>query len=199
MIAIVVGHDERSRGAVGDDGVQEWELNRGLAVRLTERLAALGLPLAQQSYREGGVAHKRPIFYRTPGLGYRGSMRKLTAELNAERPSLVLSLHFNASSDSRATGSEALHWPTSTAGLRWAALLSTTTAATLGLKDRGPRAQASSWAGAPLYILRDTQAPAVILETHFGTNPTDHAAATALQDELARNLARVLSKSELRP
>ena len=113
---------------------------------------------------------------------------------------LVLSLHFNAAPEShkgRFHGTEALHWPGSRNGAMWARQLSAACAAELGTRDRGPKAQSASSSGKPLLILRDTLAPAVILESHFGDHAEDHSKAMRARrsGRLAEALAAIFPPS----
>lgn len=181
-VAVVIGHDERSQGARAVDGVQEYTWQRILAEGLSVELHLRGIDA--------------PVYHRASGLGYAASMGKLVRELNTDNPALVLSLHFNAfDGPAKLHGTMGLHWPGSRMGQRWARLLSSACARAQGTTDRGPRAQAVSWAGAPLYLLRNTRAPAVILETHYGDHDDDHRLATTARDRgtTARHLAETIA------
>jgi N-acetylmuramoyl-L-alanine amidase len=173
-LAIVVGHSQSAQGAVAVDGVQEWAWQRVLAHQVEAAATEAG--------------HEVQVFYRPCG-GYTRSMRALTAQVNRWAPDLVVSLHFNAFPEApgqrEVTGTMALHWPGSVAGRTWAVQLSAAVARAQGTRDRGARAQARSWSGASLWLLRSTRAPAVILETHYGDAASDHAQATAARDSWA--------------
>lgn len=175
-IAIVVGHSQWSQGAKAVDGIQEWTWHKVLAEQLLEL-----------------IGDKGRIFFRPKGH-YTKAMEQLVGEINTWHPDLVLSLHFNAMEGGTFRGTLALHWPTSTKGEAWAAAISAAVAEAQGTQDKGARSQSTSWAGAPLYILRDTDAPAVILESHYGNNAEDHEAATTARDlgQTAEALAEVL-------
>jgi len=179
-LAIVVGHRKSAQGATAVDGVQEWSWNRPLADQIAAGATALG--------------HDVRVFYRPDRSGYSKAMGELVSEVNAYAPDLVLSLHFDSSTDTSFRGASALHWPGSKAGRMWAVQLSAAVARAAGIRSRGAIAQVESWAGSPLYILRDTVAPAVIIESHFGSNAADHVKATAARDsgDLARAIVGVL-------
>ena len=159
-IAVVVGHDERNQGAYSLTlDVREWAFNVPLAACVVQDLEA-----------RGAVAR---IFERPAGVGYSTAMATLTSEINTWAPDLVVSLHFNSMGDTSFAGCCALHWPSSVRGNLAAAAISEAVSGAVGNRNRGAVAQADSWSGAPLYILRDTAAPAVIVESFFGSNPDD--------------------------
>lgn len=159
-IAVVVGHDERNQGAYSLTlDVREWAFNVPLAAGVVQDLEA-----------RGAVAR---IFERPAGVGYSTAMATLTSEVNTWAPDLVVSLHFNSMADTSFAGCCVLHWPSSVRGNLAAAAISEAVSGAVGNRNRGAVAQADSWSGAPLYILRDTAAPAVIVESFFGSNPED--------------------------
>ena len=173
-LAIVRGHRKGSQGATAGDGVTEYAFAGWLAARIVA----------------DAVGHECRVFERPDGPHYAHNMMGLVSEVNAWRPDLVLSLHFNASPNGEPwSGTSALHWPSDAQGKTWAVQLSGFVARAIGLRNRGAKAQDRSWskarkvdgelrpAGPVLYILRDTLAPTVLLETHFGSNPVDHAKA----------------------
>ena len=171
-VAIVVGHAKSRQGAVAVDGVQEWAWQYPLA----EQVVAL-------ANRRG---HTAKLFTRPDNGTYGRAMRTLTKQINAWRADIVISLHFNAFPEpvgmASVNGTLALHWPTSKQGRTYAVQLSAAVARAQGTRDKGAREQARSWSGAVLYLLRDTMAPAVILETHYGDDATDHEKATRSRD-----------------
>src|SRR5690606_28623408 len=101
------------------------------------------------------------------------------------------------------------HWPGSARGLEAARRLSAAVAGAIGLRDRGAVAQARSWngpatvgpdgvpvpGGPPLYLLQLTRAPAVIVESFFGSNERDTELATAARDDgrLPRAMAHAVA------
>ncbi len=194
-IAIVRGHSQDLQGAVNKAGSSEWVWS-----------GVLGEQLAHKLHAHNTVAH---VFERPTSGTYKQRMLELTHRVNAWRPDVVVSLHFNMSPNGEPwEGSKALHWPSSRAGRMWAVQLSGAASRAIGNRDRGAIGQAKSWArarqdesgqwlpdGEPLYILRDTVAPAVILEPYFGSSETDTRAATQARDSgaLAQSLAVALT------
>ena len=167
-VAVVVGHSRDKQGAVGSDGVREWRFHSDLAMQTAQELLA------------AGVAAQ--VFTRPNSGTYATRLARLVAAINTADPAVVVALHFNTAAATHSgewSGTSALHWPTSQRGREIAADLSRAVAADLDIQDRGPIPQRRTWAGVPLYILRDTRAPAVLLETHYGDNIEDHAVASA--------------------
>ena len=176
-LAIVRGHRKGSQGAVAADGTTEWQWAGWLGGRIMTRALELG--------------HAAQVFERPNGSSYTRNLAELTAEVNAWRPTLVLSLHFDASPNGQPwSGSTGLYWPGEDGGKpvdrdgrTYAIQLAAACSRGIGIRDRGARGQAKSWNDAWLFILRDTDAPAVILETHFGL--ADHVRAMAALTEPA--------------
>ena len=175
-IAVVLGHDDEHQGAYSKTlDTWEWAFNLPVAAGVVQNLDA-----------RGAVAK---LFERTAGVGYSTAMKVLTDELNAWAPDLVVSLHFNSMGDTSFAGCCALHWPSSVRGNLAAAAISEAVAGAVGNRNRGAIAQADSWSGAPLYILKDTAAPAVIVESFFGSNPEDAKKGGAARDSGALSAA----------
>lgn len=185
-VSISVGHRKSSQGAAGFDGVQEWAWQRPLAHQIAALLEESG---------HTATVHERPDVN-----DYARGMHGLTTAINALSPDVVVELHFNSFAEpagvASVRGTMGLHWPGSSKGARWAASLSRACAQAIGTRDRGAREQARSWSGATLYLLRDTLAPAVILETHYGDDEADHRLATSARDngELARAIAQAIGR-----
>ena len=159
-IAVVVGHDEVNQGAYSATLREfEYQFNTPLSAGVVRDLK-----------ERGAVAQ---TFHRPAGVGYSTAMATLTSEINKWAPDLVVSLHFNSMGDTSFAGCCVLHWPSSVRGNLAAAAISESVAGAVGNRNRGAIAQADSWSGAPLYILKNTAAPAVIVESFFGSNPED--------------------------
>lgn len=182
-VALVVGHTAKSQGASNPNGVTEWAFNVVLATAIRMAL---------------GDSYDCRVFHRPTGA-YKTAMAKLCKEINTWGPAIVVSLHANASPEgAHFDGAEALHYPGSAKGEAFATRLSRDVAGAIGVRDRGARAQSVSWAGEPLYIMQSTKAPAVILETHFIDNDSDHNLAMeglingSLSNGIARSIKRCI-------
>lgn len=157
-IALVIGHNARSQGAVRvTDGRSEYDWMTGLASQIVAQEPAL--------FR---------VFRRPPGLGYSTEIRQAYAAVDAWGADASIELHFNSAAARSATGTETLTSGT-TGSLRLAQLIQPAMVGALGLRDRGlvtrkrgDRGGESLWQG---------RAPAVLIEPYFGSNPDDCSAA----------------------
>jgi len=195
--ALDIGHSPTSPGAVlrvnGNLHATEHAFNASLVPLVAQALRSLGAE-AEVFSRVGGSVEE-------------------TRRINSYRANAVVSFHCNADPDPDgpedrvSSGTMALHWPGSVLGQALARPLSAAVARTLGIPDRGAVAQDRSWAavgkdaqGRPvpagpfLYILHDTIAPAVILESFFIDNATDYAAGRRTMEDgaLPAVIARTL-------
>ena len=165
-IAIVVGHNARSQGAVRvTDGVSEFEWNGDLA----------------EMVKECSPEHVR-IFHRRADAGYTAQINRVYGEVDAWGADVSLELHFNAARK-RAKGCETLSSGTS-GSLLLARELQSATVADLPVRDRGvklrPRGEGRGWRS-----LWAGKAPAVITEPYFGSNAGECAMADDFKEVLA--------------
>lgn len=80
---------------------------------------------------------------------------------------LLISIHFNSSTNASATGTEVLYCVGSEKGKAYAERFSKAIADSLGLKNRGAKATSD------IYIVNNTKAPCVLLECLFVSNKRD--------------------------
>jgi N-acetylmuramoyl-L-alanine amidase len=161
VIAVVIGHRLSSQGAVNARGVTEYVFNGTLAADVHAALMVYGI--------ESRVV-ERP--------NHRGGYSEQAANLNAMGVDAVVELHFNSASAPAATGTETLCHPRSSHGHALATAIQRSMCAVLGLRDRGVKATETNGAGVELKTLTRTHAPAVIVESYFGSNATDTERAT---------------------
>jgi len=177
-VAVVVGHSSAGKGAVSVSGVQEYDWNTVFSVSLCDELRALGVEV---------------VTYDRPTTGYTSAMMSLARKINAGNPSCAIELHFDGGLPEW-HGASALHWPGSTASEALADRVAAAAAKASGVRNRGAIAQSKSNSELPLFFLKSTKCPAVILESHFGSNAEDHFLATIARDDgsLAREIARAV-------
>jgi len=160
MIAIVIGHRLSSQGARNTHGQTEYTWNTQLAADVKAALLVYGVP---------AEVYERP----NHSAGY-GELAQL---LNRDQVAAVVSLHFNGG-PAAATGTETLCHPASLLGQDLASRIQHHVVQCLGLRDRGVKQQTHNDRGKELKILTRTKAPAVIVESYFGSNDQDTAVAT---------------------
>lgn len=159
-LAIVVGHNSASQGAVRQDtGDSEFVWNGRLARRI-ERLA-------------GSYSFQVRTFFRTPGGGYSNEIRRVYAEVDAWGADASVELHFNGASSAEATGTETLSSGTALS-LRLAESVQREMVLALGIRDRGIKTRSSSDRGGMSLI--SGRAPAILVEPFFGSSPVGNRA-----------------------
>lgn len=180
-VYLVVGHRAASPGAVGVDGIPEHPWCRILAAQVATLLEARGIH---------AVVEVNP----TTGYGQRAA--ESAAKAKAAGAVAWVEFHFNADESGKGARSEVLHWDPSphAPGLAAAILGPMDIAIRKYHGQRTPaavRATRTNWAGNELTTLKITHCPAVIVESHFGSNRQDHTAATKARDtgELATAIA----------
>jgi len=158
MIALIVGHSKKSRGASNKNGGEtEFEFNNNFVKSLSELLVV-----------ENTVV-------------YRDTYKGLPDKVNELNPSNIISFHCNAF-NTRASGSEVLYYNSSVKGKAMASILQTNIVKVLGLSDRGIKAKHSEDRGG--YLLKYTKAPCIIVEPFFIDNDKDLQAANDSYTEL---------------
>ena len=169
-ICVNIGHggigSNYDSGAIAADGTHEYIFNK-------ERL----LPHLQKALESKG--HKVIV------IGQNKTFSELPARINAEKPDVIISLHYNAF-NKKATGSEVLYWKTSSKSKKLAELVQSQIVGALGLANRGAKGLSSGRGSA---LLKLTNAPCVILEPFFGDNPNDWKVANEKIKNLAEGIA----------
>lgn len=168
-IAIVVGHNERSQGAVRVlDGRTEYDWNGEMA-----------------EYIHSLDPSNTKVFYRTPQGGYSAEIDRVYSEVDEWGADCSVELHFNGVANSSVRGCETLS--SGTRGSRTLAkkvqsgMLKALPTRDRGVKNlsRGDRGGRSLWAG---------KAPAIMTEPYFGSNRKDCQIADSNFKQLAKNI-----------
>jgi N-acetylmuramoyl-L-alanine amidase len=166
-IAIVIGHNAKSGGAV-------------LAVEPTTNECAYwsiwGKALAE--YSDDNVQFE--IFNRLPSISYKDEIKEVYGRVDAWGADLSIELHFNAA-NTAAKGAETLS-SGSDGSMKLATIIQNRTAELLGLSEkenRGIKVVSKEQRGGP--SVHYGQAPAVLLEPFFGSNPEDYKRFHALR------------------
>jgi len=153
-LAVVIGHNARSRGAVRKDtGETEYEWNGRLAKIMEDLACEYHLTLK--------------VFRRTAGAGYYKQIRQVYAATDGWGADASIELHFNSSANPKSTGVEMLS-SGSTRSLALAAAVQGQMVDVLGLRDRGVKIRTAQQRGGP--SLHWGRAPAILGEPFFGSN-----------------------------
>lgn len=162
-LAIVVGHNSRSQGAVRrDTGESEYVYNGKMADYM-ERVG-----------HEFGLDVK--AFRRTAGGGYTSEIRRVYGQVDYWGADASIELHFNAAGSSAATGTETLS-SGSSKSLKLAEEVQMSMVETLGLRDRGIVIRNSRTKGRGYVSLVSGRAPAILTEPFFASNVGDMASS----------------------
>lgn len=154
-LAIVIGHNWKSQGAVRKDtGETEYKWNSRLAEMIVNEAAVY-------------PSIEVKVFKRTPGGGYRREIHRVYDETDDWNADATVELHFNSHHNPDATGTETLTSGTRLS-LRFAEAVQENMLDALGLKDRGEKIVRSGRGSASLIAGR---APAILTEPFFGSSP----------------------------
>ena len=112
------------------------------------------------------------------------SLREICNESNNWGADLFVSIHCNASATRKARGTESWYWYGSNAGRILATCVNSEILSCVsGLWNRGVK-------DGGYYVLRNTDAPAVLVETAFLDNNDDEYLLVTCEDGFARGIAR---------
>lgn len=179
-VAVVVGHRESVQGAKDVREIREWEFHSVTAEHVSEQLRTLHI--------DHDIAFRPDV----PD-GY----SKLADNLNDGGFDLIVELHFNGGVP-KARGTETLCYPGSERGRVLAEAIQRRMVTCLELRDRGVKEQKTNDRGKELLTLTRTRAPAVILETHFGSNRLDTDRAYRYRRSLGYAIANGIHDAILR-
>ncbi|MCK4527514.1 N-acetylmuramoyl-L-alanine amidase [candidate division WOR-3 bacterium] len=159
-IALVIGHTEKSPGAINTTcGVSEFDFNR----KLVTSIAAI-------------IDDRCEV-----KIVYRERYSDLPEKINAWNPDFVICFHANAF-NGRVMGAETLFYHKSKKGKEMATIFQSNIVKALGLKDRGIKGKSSEQRGG--YVLRFTEVPCILIEPFFIDNDDDYKTAVNKYPEL---------------
>lgn len=167
-LAIVVGHNWKSRGAVrSDTGESEYEYNTKMALYMESIGSEYDLNVK--------------VFKRLPGGGYTREIQRVYNEVDEWGAKASIELHFNSAGDPRASGTE-----TFSSGSKRSLILAQEVqmemVEALGLRDRGVKIRNSRTKGRGYQSLVFGKAPAILTEPFFGSSPLGQAASDSSFD-----------------
>jgi N-acetylmuramoyl-L-alanine amidase len=151
-------------GAVGASGLQEATVARDIMKHTACYLRAVGYNVLEVQKNE---------------------LRQITDASNAFGADLLVSIHCNAATNISAKGTETFCYQLGGSGEKLARCIQSQIINSLGTVDRGIKT-------ANFAVLRDTDCPAVLVETAFISNAEDEAllADEAKRDQFAAAIAR---------
>ena len=158
-INVHAGHNQDGMVACGAIGlIKESTEARAVKDRVIAQLASMGHTVCDCTCNNG--------------TSQNDILQKIVATCNAQEADLDISIHFNAGAqpeaDGHTTGTEVYVYSVSSAAAAYAQQVVDSIAA-LGFRNRGVKERPS------LYVLRHTQAPAMLIECCFVDDPEDVA------------------------
>lgn len=158
-------------GAVGPSGLRESDVTADVSAMVVEYLQAAGCEA--MSYQSD-------------------SLQDICDTSNAWGADLFVSIHCNSAENMNARGTETFCYSRGGNGEQLAECIQAQIVDSLGTVDRGVKT-------ANFYVLRNTECPAVLVETAFISNAVDEVllADESKQDEFARAIARGVTDYEV--
>ena len=160
-VCLVIGHKESSSGACNESGLCEFQYNEHIVHRIAAEL------------KENNKISLQIV--------YRKSYKKLPKKVNSLKPDLVISFHCNAY-NTQVSGSEVLYYHASKKSKKHAQAMLSHIADVLKLPERGINPVDEEAKGG--YLLKNTNAPCILIEPFFIDNNSDLNRAVAKENEL---------------
>lgn len=171
LVALVVGHSKKSKGAYNRNlKLKEYDLNEQEAILVASLL----------------IEQKIDSI-----LIYRDTYRKLPKDINKHKPTIIVSFHHNSFSKT-ATGTETLYYYKSKKSKKLAQIMQNEIVNALGYKDRGIRPKGIEDKGG--YLLKYTKAPCIILEPCFISNDIEALDFLSKKEEYAQAITKGIQK-----
>lgn len=148
-------------------GLRECDVARAIADLVEEYLTAAGVEVVGNLQSD--------------------DLHEITATANNFEPDVFVSIHCN-SFNTEAHGTEVWHYHTSRGGRRLAECIQSRIVHRLGTADRGVK-RAAPHTGTGLYVLTNTDAVAVLVETAFIDHAEEEKLLASRQDDFARAIA----------
>ncbi|GFN21737.1 N-acetylmuramoyl-L-alanine amidase [Thermanaeromonas sp. C210] len=167
-IGLDPGHGGSDPGAVGVNGLREKEVTLAVALLVAELLSRAGIEVVLSREKDVDV-----------------SLAERAALFNRAGLDLVVSLHINSSENPRADYLSTYILGPGGQAERVARTIQDELVRALGWPDGGVRQ-------AGFYILRETEAPAVLVEMGFLSNPQE--AQALKKEEVRQTLSRALAR-----
>ena len=152
MIYLLAGHSKTDPGAIGSGGVKESDLAIELRGLIGAELTKLNMPFVTDNDID--------------------NLSQVIRKLNSTEKDVICDIHFNASSNPTATGTEVIIPDRSTANERMiAALICSSVALTMNIKSRGVKSEKDTARGT-LAIMKPSGLN-LLLEICFISNKND--------------------------
>ncbi|OEF97901.1 N-acetylmuramoyl-L-alanine amidase CwlD [Desulfuribacillus alkaliarsenatis] len=164
IIAIDAGHGGVDGGAVSEDGVIEKDITLPIAIKVRDYLQQAGASVIMTREGDYDLASEDTRGYSRRKVEDLRNRAKLINESNAE---ILVSIHLNSIASSRWSGSQCFYTYGSEEGKLLATKIQEQLIVITGNTDRTPLPDKR------VFLLKEVNAPAVIVETGFLSNPEE--------------------------
>lgn len=176
-IALDAGHGGKDPGAISPSGLKESVIVRKIAEEVKNLLSGLGAKVVSIYGKETD-----------------SKLDKRLKKAKQAQVDLIISIHLNSSENPKAGGCEVLYAgktpELAEKSKRIADILASEIATSLGIKCRGSKLRND------LYILKNSDAPSVIVEPLFISNPDEEK--MLFQEETIKKIASAITRSVLK-
>lgn len=176
-IMVDPGHGGGDSGAVGPAGSKESLINLNVGLKLRDKLESLGAEVRMTRDTDRKVSH--------PDASQSEELRARVALANAWPAEVYVSVHANSNANSAAHGTETYHSRNASAKSKeMAANVHAEMVKATGFRDRKVKQ-------ADFYVIKNTNMPAILVETGFVSNPVEeaHLVNPEMQDKMAQAIA----------
>jgi N-acetylmuramoyl-L-alanine amidase CwlD len=172
-IVLDAGHGGSDPGAIGPTGVQEKKVVLDITLKVGDILVKNGVETIYTRKTDKAV-----------------SLEERTVISNEENPDYFLSIHANAFTNPAANGLETWYFAGNEEGQKLAKAVQAELVKETGKYDRGLKTSSG------LYVLKYTDATAILVETSFLTNPTEEFLlnSDAYQNKVAKAISTGILK-----
>lgn len=164
-VVVDAGHGGEDGGAVNDEGVLEKDINLAISQKVTDLLCFLGFDVKNTRTNdmalvtEGDTVHSRKV----------ADMKKRLEIFNSNDSNTVISIHQNKFSQSKYHGTQVFYSPNNPKSQALAESIKTSVKTQLQPDNNRECKKADSG----IYLLKNAQTPAVIVECGFISNPEE--------------------------
>lgn len=163
-------------GAVNENGLRESDVVACVGRLLEKYLTVAGVQVVKRLQSD--------------------SLEDIVNTANASDADIFVSLHCNAAGSPNASGAETYYWHTSAEGKKLAGCIQKQIVDNITVFDRGIK-QCVPGTATNFYVVRGTDAVAVLVEMAFITNVEDATLLEYCQDNFARAVARGITDYQL--
>lgn len=183
VVVIDVGHGGNDPGKIGVNNCKEKDVNLQIALCLKAQLQARGVTVIMVRETDENLALSGASNQKASDMHNRISL------INASGADCMVSIHQNSYPDASVCGPQVFYYETSETSKELAQKLQTQL-----ICDLQPEKEREIKTGNDLYILKNSNCPAVIVECGFLSNPTECALLQTgeYQQKIALAIARVL-------